>query len=145
MENINKNLLSQLKYNQRKNTNEVIRWFSNINKKQDCKFIQLDIKEFHSCILEETLNAAINFAENYTSISQENIQIIKHCRKSLLFYNSEPWKKKEHDSSFDITMGSYDGTELCELIGIYNQSLLENTLEKDLMGLYHEDGLINTL
>ena len=60
----------------------------------------------------------------------------------LLFYNNEPWKKKEHDSSFDVKMGSYDGAELCELIGIYIQSLLESTLEKDLMGLYRDDGLI---
>ena len=128
--------LSQLKYNQWKNTNEVIHWFSNINEKQNCKFIQLDIKEFYPSISEEVLNKAINFAENYTLISQENIRIIKHCRKFLLFYDNEPCKKKEDDSSFDVTMGSYDGAELFELIGIYIQSLLESTLEKDLMGLY---------
>ena len=127
--------MSQIKYNQWKNTNEVIHWFSNINEKQNCKLIQLDIKEFYPSISEDTLNKAINFAENYTSISLGNIQIIKHCRKSLLFYNNEPWKKKEHDSS-------YDGAELCELIGIYIQYLLESTLEKDLMGLYRDDGLI---
>ena len=84
----------------------------------------------------------INFAENYTLISQENIRTIKHCRQSLLFYNNEPWNKKEHNSSFDVTMGSYDGTELCELIGIYIQALLESTLEKDLMGLYWHNGII---
>ena len=39
-------------------------------------------------------------------------------------------------------MGSYDGAELCELIGIYIQSLLESTLEKNLMGLYRDNGLI---
>ena len=48
-------------------------------------------KEFYPSISEETLNKAINFAENHTSISQENIRIIKHSRKSLLFYNKEPW------------------------------------------------------
>ena len=133
--------MSQLKYNQWKNTNEVIHWFSNINEKQNCKFIQLDIKEFYLSISEEMLNKAINFAENYTLISQENIWIIKHCRKFLLFYNNEPWKKKEDDSSFDVTMGSYDGAELFELIGLYIQSLLESTLEKDLMGLYWDNGL----
>ena len=116
MENINKNLFSQLKYNQWKNTNEVIHWSSNINEKQNCKFIQLHIKEFYPSISEETLNKAINFAENYTSISLENIRIIKHCRNFLLFYNNEPWKKKEHDSSSDVTMGSNDGAELRELI-----------------------------
>ena len=45
-DNINKNFLSQLKYNQWKNASEVIHWFSNINEKQNCKFIQLDIKDF---------------------------------------------------------------------------------------------------
>ena len=39
-------------------------------------------------------------------------------------------------------MGSYDGVEHCELIGIYIQSLLESSLEKDQMGLDRDDGLI---
>ena len=39
-------------------------------------------------------------------------------------------------------MVSYDGAELCELVGIYIQSLLENTLENDQMGLYRGDGPI---
>ena len=38
-------------------------------------------------------------------------------------------------------MGSYDGEELCELIGIYIQSLLTNIISKDKMGLYRDDGL----
>ena len=38
-------------------------------------------------------------------------------------------------------MGSYDGVEVCELIGIYIQSLLTNILPKDNMGLYRDDGL----
>ena len=74
-------------------------------------------------------------------IFQENIQIIKHGKKSLLFYNNEPWRKNEHDGSFEVTMGSFDDEELCELIGIYIQSLLERNLEKNLMGLYLDDGL----
>ena len=51
-------------------------------------------------------------------------------------------EEKGHDSSFDVTKGSYDGGELCEWIGIYIQSLLESCLEKDQMGLYRDDGLI---
>ena len=38
-------------------------------------------------------------------------------------------------------MGSYDGAELCKLIGIYIQSLLTNILSKDKMGLYRDDAL----
>ena len=72
---------------------------------------------------EKSLNNAITFAENCISISKEDIRIIKHCRKSLLFYRNKAWKKKDND-----TMGSYDGAEVREIIGIYIQSLLINIL-----------------
>ena len=65
--------------------------------------------------------------------------------KSLLFFNDEAWKKKDTDSSFDVTMGSFDGAELCELIGIYIQSLLTDSIElitKENIGLYRDDDLI---
>ena len=42
--------------------------------------------------------------------------------------------KKDLDSFFDVTMGSYYGAGFCELIVMYIQSLMESTLEKDLMG-----------
>ena len=70
--------------------------------------------------------------------------MIHHCRKSLLFFNSEAWKKKDTDISFDVTMGSFDGAELCELIGIYIQSLLTDSIElitKENIGLYQDNGL----
>ena len=47
--------------------------------------------------------------------------------KSFLFYGNEAWKKKDADTTFDVTMGSYDGAELCELIGIYIKSLLKES------------------
>ena len=59
-----------------------------------------------------------------------------------IIWQYEPWKKKERDSTFDVTMDSYDGAEACELIGIYILSLLGSTLQNDLMGLYWGDGLI---
>ena len=58
-----------------------------------------------------------------------------------MFYGDEAWKKKDTDTTFDVTMGSYDGADLCELIGIYIQSLLTNILSKDNMGSYRDDGL----
>ena len=102
---------------------------------------QLDIKEFYPSITEKSLNNTIIFAENYIPISKEDIRIIKHCRKSLLFYGNEAWKEKDADTTFDVTMGSYDGAELCELIGIYIQSFLTNIVSKDNMGLYKDGGL----
>ena len=42
-----------------------------------------------------------------------------HSWKSLLFDNETGWTKKNHSSMFDVTMGSFDGAEVCELIGIF--------------------------
>ena len=39
-------------------------------------------------------------------------------------------------------MGSFDGAEICELIGLYIQSNLENILPKTNFRLYRDDGLI---
>ena len=39
-------------------------------------------------------------------------------------------------------MGSYDGTELYELIGTFMQSVLENIINKNAMVLYRDGGLI---
>ena len=44
-----------------------------------------------------------------------------------------------------LTLGSFDGAELCELIGIYIQSLLADSIElitKENIGLYRGDRLI---
>ena len=95
LEKINKKLLKELDSNQWKNTDDVICWFRNIASKSECKFIQLDIKEFYPSITEKSLNNAISFAKDYISRSKEDIRIIKHCRKSLLFYRKEAWKKKD--------------------------------------------------
>ena len=51
-------------------------------------------------------------------IAEKVLRIIKHYRKSLLYLEDEAWKKKESESCFDITMGSNDGAEICELTGI---------------------------
>ena len=37
----------------------------------------------------------------------------------LLFSNNESWKKKQTESCFDVTMESFDGAEVCKLVGIY--------------------------
>ena len=86
------------------NSENVIDWFKKIKNKSNYVFI---------------VQTAIPFAEDYVEITVEEKRIIYHCRKSLLFYKIETWKKKDTDSCFDIIIGSYDGAELCEFIGIY--------------------------
>ena len=41
-----------------------------------------------------------------------------HARKSLLFNKGPTWMKKD-SSKCDLAMGSFDGTEGCELVGLY--------------------------
>lgn len=41
---------------------------------------------------------------------------------------------------FDVTMGSYDAAETCELIGTYMLSLITSKF-KDQVGPYHDDSL----
>ena len=38
-------------------------------------------------------------------------------------------------------MGSFDGAEICELVGLYIQSKLGKILPKSNFGLYRDDGL----
>ena len=72
----------------------------------------------------------------------ENLRVIKHCRKSVLHNNYEPWKKRNTGSCFNVIMGSYDGAEVFELVGMYLLSVLANIIDKNNSGLYRDDGLI---
>ena len=94
LENINRNLLKVLQVNQWRNSESVIKWFYSIENKSQCKFIQLDIAEFYPSISEEILDNAVLFAQQYINFLEKDLSIIKHCRKSLLYNNDEPWKKK---------------------------------------------------
>ena len=111
-------------FNQWKNSENVIDWFKKIENKNNYVFIKFDIAKFYPSMSETILQTAIRFAEDHVEITDEEKRIIYHCPKSLLFYKNEPWKKKDSDSCFDVTIGSYDGAELCEFIVIYLLSQL---------------------
>ena len=53
----------------------------------------------------------------------------------------EAWKKKS-ESCFDVTKGSNNGAEVCELIGIFILSHLTKLINQNDAGLYRDDGLI---
>ena len=142
LDRVNSRLRHSLQVNQWKNTSQVTEWFSNIDDKKSCKFVQFDIKEFYPSITKEILNKAIEFATKHTSISVKEIRTIQHCRKSLLFFNDEAWKKKQNHECFDVTMGSFDGAEICELVGIYILQELSLIIDKSDSGLYRDDGLM---
>ena len=57
--------------------------------------------------------------KQHHDISNDKTRLIKHCRKSLLISNNEDWRKIQTESCFHITMGSFDGVEVGELVDIY--------------------------
>ena len=122
-----------------KNTRQVTNWFNGSPKGEKSRFIQFDIVEFYPSITEQLLDKAISFTSQQTAISEQEINIIKHTKNSLLFHHGTVWEKK--DRTFDVTMGSYDGAETCELVGLYMLHQLQQIIPPHLIGLYRDDGL----
>ena len=59
-------------------------------------------------------------------------------KEALLFKDKKPWIKKG-EKPFNVTMGSWDGAEVADLVGLYLLSKL-SILGLD-VGLYRDDGL----
>ena len=109
--------------------------------KRKCIFGQFDIEERYPSISKELLQEAINYASIFVRISNEEINAIMHLGKSLLFDSNSIWIKKDGGLNFDVTMGSYDGAEICELVGVYILHVLGEKYRKVKIGLYRDDGL----
>ena len=65
-----------------------------------------------------------------------------HARRTLLYdNNNRAWEKREGRNQFDVSMGAYDGAEICELVGLYALSQMKNKVNTHSVGLYRDDGL----
>ena len=53
--------------------------------------------------------------------------------KTLLF-------NKKGNKDFDVTMGSFDGTEICELVGLYILHILSTKYGRNHNDLYRNNG-----
>ena len=49
---------------------------------------------------------------------------------------------KKECSEFDVAMGSYDGAEVAELVGLYLLYRMEDIQAKEFNGLYRDDNLL---
>ena len=102
--------------------------------------MMFDIKDFYPSISESLLKEALNFAKTKVAISKSDEGTILHARKSLLFDGDQVWLKKK-GGLFDVTMGAFDGAEICELVGTYLLNMIGEKYNKDDVGLYRDDGL----
>ena len=141
LDKLNTKLRTILNVNQWRNTQNVIEWFGSIEEKSRHSFISFDIVDFYPSISENLLDQALSWTSNLADISDEDISIIKHARKSLLFNHGRPWIKNNNSNLFDVTMGSYDGAEICELVGLFILNHLGKKFGKKNIGLYRDDGL----
>ena len=109
-------------------------------KNTNCKFMKFNIENFYPSVFKDLLERALKFACRFTTVPTATIDTIKHCCKSLLFSQNNAWVKKDNPE-FNVTMGSYHGAEICELVGVYLLEELTNIIPKDSVGLYRDDGL----
>ena len=116
---VSKKIVASTSLNQWKNSDSVIRWYKDIPDKPAHSFICFDIVDFYQSISEDLLTKALVFASKYDEITDQEKKIIIQAKKSLLFSKGTPWCKKASNSLFDVTMGSFDGAETCELVGSY--------------------------
>ena len=131
----------QLPLNMWKSTGAVSDWFTGTERKQECTFICFDIVEFYPSITKDLLDRALDFASGFTPISRKDKEIIFNSRKSMLFGQGREWIKKG-TGLFDVTMGCYDGAEVCELVGMFALSRLAKEVPAaDSIGLCRDDGL----
>ena len=78
----------------------------------------------------------------HTTIDDKDLCLIMYCRKSLMFFGNETWKKQSAENGFDVTIDSFDGTEICELVEMYIELNQINLLPKTKFGLNRHYGLI---
>ena len=102
-----------------KNTSAVLSWFTHITNKSNYSFIAFDVVDFYPSISIDLLTAALNFASKYDNITDEEREIIIHAKKSYVYHLNEHWGRKDSANHFDVTMGSFDGAESCELVGSF--------------------------
>ena len=56
--------------------------------------MKFDICDFYPSISEELLDIAVAYAKLHTEVTDEEVRVIKHTRKSLLFSQNAEWIKK---------------------------------------------------
>ena len=119
----------------------MLMWFRNLEHKNSLSFIKFDIKTFYPTITKELLSRAIEFIKGYTSITQKEEEVIFHARKTLMVGQDNSTCVKKENPIFDLSMGSKDGAEVAETVGLYLLAKLEEKVfNKGECGLYRDDG-----
>ena len=103
--------------------------------------ITFDIESFYPSITKDVLSKCLDWAEEFVDFGDYDREVIMAARRSVLFFRDQIWTKK--GDPFDVTMGSSDGAEISELVGLFLLAKLEHEeiLNPELTGLYRDDGI----
>ena len=116
-------------YRQWHSTSAVLEWFKGLEDKSDLEFFQYDIVSFYPSITEELFDDAMTFARMIVDIPKNIV-----ARDSLLFHDGKVWQKKS--DLFHVTMGAYDGAEVCELVSLFILDKMRSSFPEVDRGLY---------
>ena len=89
----------------------------------------------------ELLLKSINHTWEYTDITDEEINIILACWKSILTGSQKTWVKS-HMDNFDVPMCAYILAQIADLTGICILDTLGWIINLEQIGLYWDDKLI---
>ena len=142
IENINTKVRELSSVNQWQDSDTAINWFKNIKSKSKCIFMQFHIEELYPLISKDSLHKVIDYTTRFVNINDDETKTIMHSRKSLLFNGTDVRIKKDGDRDFDVTMSSFDGAEICEVVGLYILHKLGEKHGKERISSYRDDGLV---
>ena len=98
LDKINSEYRKASNVNQWRSTQEVLEWFNQTHAqnptKKNAKLLQFDISEFYPSISEDLLNKALTSGKAHTDIDREQEEMIKACRRSVIFNEGKAWTKK---------------------------------------------------
>ena len=128
-----------------KNTDECLDWFKDLQLIERRAFLTFDICDFYPSITKEILKKALFWAQKHAKngiLDDTDIDLILAARISMLAYKGDIWVEKTGE--FDVTMGSPDGAEVSELVGLYllYELSFKNFVPQFSCGLYRDDGVV---
>ena len=126
--------------NQWKNSGKVIDWFDALENKEQLTFFKFDVVSFYPSISKKLFDDSVTWAKQFYTFTETDLEVIQHARESYLFNEGQPWVKKL-GGKFDVSIGGFDGAEVCELVGLYILSKLGTVINQKHIGLYRDDGL----
>ena len=100
----------------------------------------VDNVAFYPSISVDLPKHALEFAATYTTITEKEVDIILHSRESFLFVGEKSWMKKDGNGMFNVTMGCFNGAEICELVRAFPQAKITEEFASKDVGLNRDDG-----